>query len=320
MADTPDETTDIFLWANNVENVKDQLQVELYLFDKHYGVYTTMFDDELKRDIASLFLKGILKDVHAGAAKGMSVRDYELAEQEDGVLQRTRLPRVEQAYDIINTIEEAGADIDPFVAENHEFKNVKGMIARFKHASLGKPFYIVKLVPQSQVLKGDSAWMFADRGFKSFAADAGMKVTPDSQVMITNNDIFIFNEAKFEKVFNYSAKWASIAHQKVAEIEAHFQLSFPDGVDLQSLLKKKKSLVKKLQKVDLSEIKQEAITDHADELGLELMLDDVGAIIIMDGKDLDKFVNLLNDDYVSSNRTGKVYEAKNKKPLEPAKA
>ncbi len=312
------EQTDIFLWANNVDSVKDLLDVELYLFDKHYGVYTVMYDDKLKRDIGAMFLKRLLKEVHAGAARGMGVREYEAVVGDDDSLQHTALARVEQAADVINTIEEAGADIDPFVAENHEFKNVKGMLARFSHSTLAKPFYIGKLVPQSQVLKGD-AWVLEGRGFKQFESDAGLKMTPDAQILITGEDIFIFNEAKFEKMFNYSAKWQSIAHQKVAELEAMFKLSFPDGVDLQSMLKKKKALVKKLQKVDLSEIKQDAITDHADELNLELMLDDVGAIIIMDDKDLTKFVNLLNDDYVSSQRTGKVYEAKNKKPLEPAK-
>ncbi|MBL8159773.1 DUF4868 domain-containing protein [Candidatus Saccharibacteria bacterium] len=311
--------TDIFQWANNVEAVRDLLEVELYLVDKHYGVYTAMYDAGLKRDMAAYFLKGILKDVNAGAARGMSVRDFELAEDEEGVLQHTRLPRVEHAADVIANIEEAGADIEPFSATNHEFKNIKCMIARFNHKNLKKPFYIVKLVPQSQVLKGDSAWMFSGRGFEPFSADAGLKVTPDSQVLIAGDDVFIFNQAKFEKIFNYNAKWASIAHQKVAEIEANYNLSFADGLDLQTLLKKKKSLVKKLQKIDLTEIKQDALVDHSDELGLELMLDDLGAIIIMDAKDLDKFVNLLNDDYVSSKLTGKVYEAKSKKPLNEEK-
>ena len=55
--------------------------------------------------------------------------------------------------------------------------------------------------------------------------------------------------------------------------------------------------------------------DHAEELGVNLMTDNDGAIIIMDVKDLTKFVNLLNDDYVESSLTGKRYEIKNKKPL-----
>ncbi|NNC09917.1 hypothetical protein HJC10_44910, partial [Corallococcus exiguus] len=45
------------------------------------------------------------------------------------------------------------------------------------------------------------------------------------------------------------------------------------------------------------------------------MEDDTGAIIIMDEKDLVKFVNLLNDDYIESPVTGLRYEIKSKKPL-----
>ncbi|NEU36480.1 hypothetical protein GN156_38205 [bacterium LRH843] len=55
--------------------------------------------------------------------------------------------------------------------------------------------------------------------------------------------------------------------------------------------------------------------DHANELGIDLMEDDSEAIIIMDEKDLGKFVNLLNDDYMESSLTGEKYEIIKKKPL-----
>ena len=46
------------------------------------------------------------------------------------------------------------------------------------------------------------------------------------------------------------------------------------------------------------------------------MTDDAaGVIIIMDGKDAAKFVNLLNDDYMTSDMTGVKYELKGKKEL-----
>ena len=47
------------------------------------------------------------------------------------------------------------------------------------------------------------------------------------------------------------------------------------------------------------------------------MVDDNGAIIIMDGKDLSVFVNLLNEDYVESPLSGARYEITGKKPLKP---
>ena len=55
--------------------------------------------------------------------------------------------------------------------------------------------------------------------------------------------------------------------------------------------------------------------DYADEMQLELMSDDNGAIIIMDVNDLDMFVNLINEDYIESKITGKRYEITSKKLL-----
>lgn len=49
--------------------------------------------------------------------------------------------------------------------------------------------------------------------------------------------------------------------------------------------------------------------DYSEELGLDLMRADDGATIIMDGKDLDKFVGLLNDDYMTSDLNRLRYEA-----------
>ena len=47
------------------------------------------------------------------------------------------------------------------------------------------------------------------------------------------------------------------------------------------------------------------------------MTDGNGAIIIMDEKDLTKFVNLLNDDYMESPMTGLRYEIIKKRELKP---
>ena len=49
------------------------------------------------------------------------------------------------------------------------------------------------------------------------------------------------------------------------------------------------------------------------------MTDDAtGEIIIIDAKDAAKFVNLLNDDYVTSDMTGIKYELRAKKELRDA--
>jgi hypothetical protein len=138
----------------------------------------------------------------------------------------------------------------------------------------------------------------------------------DNQVLIVDKDIFVFNQPKFEKLFNYEYKKQLLADQKVEEIEKQFNLSFPDGLDLQSLVRERKKIVNKLQKMEIGAVTQEQAVEYADSMQLELMTDDNGAIIIMDGNDLDIFVNLINEDYITSEITGKRYEIKSKKLLD----
>ena len=117
-------------------------------------------------------------------------------------------------------------------------------------------------------------------------------------------------------MFGYEYKKQVIADKKVAEIEKEYKLSFPEGMDLNTLVKERKKTVNKLQKLEIGAVKQEDVLDYADEMQLELMSDDNGAIIIMDGNDLDMFVNLINEDYIESKITGKRYEIKSKKLLD----
>ncbi len=83
-----------------------------------------------------------------------------------------------------------------------------------------------------------------------------------------------------------------------------------------TLVRDTPALVAKLQKLDPAQVTQDQLIDHADEMGLGLMTDDAaGSIIIMDAKDAAVFVNLLNDDYVTSDLTGVKYEMRGKKIL-----
>ena len=117
-------------------------------------------------------------------------------------------------------------------------------------------------------------------------------------------------------MFGYDAKKFAVAEEKIKEIEAHFKLKFPEGMTFDALVRDTPSLVSKLQKVEVGTVTQDQVVDHADEMDLELMTDDAtGEIIIMDAKDAAKFVNLLNDDYVTSDMTGIKYELKGKKEL-----
>lgn len=307
--------TDIFWWANNIDGLKDKLEVDLFLFTKNYTVYATNYATELKNQLKVLFLYDLLSEVQTGAAMGLKVRDFEAAEAEENVLSRTYVDKVQHAQEVIEQIALGEDNLEIFSEGDHEFKRVKGVIARFTYADT-KPFFVVKLLPQTQVLKGATAWMFDEGSFKPFSADAGLRITPDNQVLIIEDEIFAFSESKFERLFGYDAKKHAIAEEMIKAIEAKFKLSFPDGLSLDLLIKEKKALINKLQKLNLDDLTQEKIIDNADEMQLELMLDDAGAIIIMDGTDATKFVNLLNDDYAESSMTGHKYEIKGKKRID----
>ncbi len=49
--DKTTEPTDIFLWANQADRDKDQLDIDLFLFTKGYTVYATIYAKELKAQL-----------------------------------------------------------------------------------------------------------------------------------------------------------------------------------------------------------------------------------------------------------------------------
>ena len=312
--ETP-EQTDIFLWANQADMNKDKLTIDLFLFTKGYTVYATNYAKELKAQLKVLFLYDMISTVQTGAATGLMVRDFESAAAEENVLERTSLDRVEHAQEVIEQIAFGEEGLEVFTEGDHEFKKVKGIIARFSLEG-SEPFYVVKQLPQSQVLKGATAWVFNGNNFEPFGADAGLRIAPDNQVLIAGNDIFAFSEPKFISLFGYDAKKFAVAEEKIAEIEKHFKLKFPEGMTFDALVRDNKALVNKLQKVDPTMVTQDQVVEQAENMDLDLMTDDaLGAIIIMDGKDAAKFVNLLDDCYMTSDVTGIKYEIKGKKEL-----
>lgn len=314
--ETPD-TTDIFLWANNTDGIKKELDVEFFLFNKNYTPYSTNFSSDLNAQIKPLFLYDLINFVNLGAGTGLSVRDFELSDGEENTLLRTDLAKVGRADTLLHLIEKERHDIVEFSQEEHEFKRIKGIVARFTHKDdPKKAFYSIKAISQGNVLQGSTSWEFREGKFGAFQADVGLKMPNDNQVLIIDKDIFVFNQSKFEKLFNYDYKKQALADAKVEEIEKLFKLSFPDGLDLQTLVRERKKIVNKLQKMEIGAVTQEQAIEYADEMQLELMTDDAGAIIIMDGNDLDTFVNLINEDYIVSEITGKRYEIKSKKLLD----
>lgn len=316
MNETSDTSTDIFLWANSTDAIKDRLDIELYLFSKNYTVYATNYSSELKQQLKVLFLYDLLSEVQTGAAMGLRIRTIDEADTEDNTLSRIRIDQVQHAQEVMEQVMHGGDTIEQFSDKDHEFKRVKGMIAKFTYAE-GKPFYVIKLLPQSQVLGGASAWEFEGGSFKPFSAEAGLRITSDNQVLIVGEEIFVFSENKFERLFGYSARKLRIAEEKIRAIEEKFDLSLPEGLTFESIVKEKPTLLGKLQKLDNDDLPtSEKLMEQSDDMQLDLMQDEAGAIIIMDGGDATKFVTLLSDDYMESPMTGYRYEIKSKRRID----
>jgi hypothetical protein len=309
--------TDVFTWANNLVQYKDELKVEVFLINKNYIVYKTNMAKELGKQLEPIFIDEILEFVLEGAAEGLIVRGFEEAEAEDKVLQRTQIFKVDKLKETLGWLRTQEHEIELFKEEDHDIKRIKGVLARISHPALDKPFYVAKVLPQSQVMKGSTGWMVRAGKFIPFDADAAVRIPTEPQLLILDQDVYVFNQTKLKQLFGYDAKEASIAEKKIAEILEHFKLSFEEGATMNSLIKDKKAAIKKLQKIDPTAVKQEELVSHSEEVGVPLMTDNDDAIIIMDSKDLNKFVNLLNDDYIESPLTGVRYEIIKKRELKP---
>lgn len=309
------EPTDIFLWANQTDAVKNELTFELFVFNKNYTPYAVSLSKALETQAKAMFVLDLINTVNFGAGTGMSVRDFELSEAEENVLLRTELEKVGRAETLIHLIENERGDIVQFSETEHEFKRIKGIVLKVTRPD-GKHFYVAKAVQQSNVLPGPVSWQLSGGTFAPFEPEVGVRLPSDNQVLIIDKDIFVFNQPKFEKLFQYEYKKQLLADKKVEEILAAYELSLPDGMDLQSLVRENPGVVNKLQKLEVGGITQDKAIDYADTMQLDLMTDDNNKIIIMDGRDLNMFVNLINEDYITSELTGKRYLVKSKKLLD----
>lgn len=311
------QESDVFAWANNLFEYKDDLALELFWINKNNVVYRTKTDTSLASQMQPLFIDNTLDQVLEGAENGIVVRDFSDGEAEEGVLQRVPWKKVEKLREVMHWIRTQEHEIEIFTDEEHDLKRLKGVLVRISHPKMDKPFYIIKAISGGQMLKGQGTWMVNGKVFKAFEA-AALKIPAEAHMLVLDQDLYVFNQSKLDRLFGYDAKKNSIAEKKVRQIEELYKLSFADDLDLQKVVAGNKALINKLQNIEITgQLKQEQLMDHAEELGLDLMEDEAGAIIIMNQKDINKFVNLLNDDYMESNLTGERYEIIRKRPLKP---
>lgn len=311
------EKFDVFLWANEVDEIKNNVSVELFLFNKNYTPFKVRYSDKLTNSVKAMFMNEAVGYIIKEADKGLECREYEKSDGEDKVIYRTDLSNVGRAETLLHLIENEYKDIDYFTDNEYEFKKVKGILARFTYPGGDegtKTFYIAKGLAASGALKGATSWELNGESFEPFTAEVAIRMPEDNQVAIIDQNIVIFNQSKFESLFQYDYKSQVIADEKAKQLQEKYKLSFAEGLTLNALLQDRKPLIKKLQNMDIEEeMSQEQLVDYSDEMQLDLMTDDDGSIIIMDDKDLTMFVNLLNEDYYVSPVNGRRYEIKSKK-------
>ena len=318
-----EESFDVFHWANEVDEIKNNVSVELFLFNKNYTPYKVRYSDALTSSVKELFMNEAVKYIIEEADKGLECREYEKSDGEEKVIYRTKLSKVGRAETLLHLIEQEYRDMDFFSDNEYGFKKIKGILAKFSYpdAESGetKSFYIAKGISASSALKAGSSWELNGESFEPFSAEVALKMPSDNQVAIIGEDVIIFNQTKFEALFQYDYKSQVLAEEKAKELSEKYKLSFAEGLTLDTLLADKKPILKKVQAMDIAEeMTQEQVIDYADEMHLELMTDDDGSIIIMDDKDLSMLVNLINEDYYVSPVNGKRYEIKSKKLLADA--
>jgi len=309
--------TDVFTWANNLVQYKDELKVELFFISKNYVLYKTNLAEGLKKQLEPIFIDEMLEYILEGTDKGLIVRGFEQAEAEEHVLQRTQVYKVDKLRETLGWLKTQEHEIVPFKENEHDINHMKGVLARVSHPEMEKPFYVAKVLPKSQVMKGKVGWMLRSDKFIPFDADAALRIPTDPQLLVIDQDLYVFSQPKLKTLFGYDAKEQAIAEGKIREIEEMYRLSFSEGLGIQQLVKDKKALVKKLQKLEVGKVTQEQILQQSEDLDLGVMPDDSGAIIIMDDKDIAKFINLMNDDYMESPVTGERYEIIKKRLLKP---
>ena len=315
------EKFDVFQWANQIEEYKNNVSCELFLFNKNYTPFKVRYSDKLTANVKAMFMMEAVSYINKEADKGLEQREYEESDGESHVVYRTNLENVTRAESLLNLIEKEYKDIEYFNdgGSGSEFKKIKGILAKFSY--LGgdegnKVFYIAKGIAGSSALKGATSWELNGESFEPFAAELALKMPEDNQVAIVDKNVIIFNQSKFINLFQYDYKAQMLADAKAKEINDKYKLTLEEGLTINDLLQDKKPLAKKLNDIDIpNAMSQKQVIEYCDEMQLELMSDENDSIIIQDDKDLAMFINLINEDYYVSPVNGLRYEIKSKKLL-----
>ena len=114
--------TDIFQWANKIDSMKRELEVELFLFNKNYTPYSLPYNGYVRENLKPAFLWDLIRDITFGAGTGLAVKPLEEYDPNSQMITYTELAKVGRAETLLHLIETARDDIVQFSEEEHEFK------------------------------------------------------------------------------------------------------------------------------------------------------------------------------------------------------
>lgn len=308
--------TDIFSWANMVDGERDDLTVEVFLISKHYTLHRLPYTTAIEKRLHTNFLYNLISLVEHEASVGTPVLAIDSHEEETAI-RFVPTSNVGNAAMVMEQLEAGYKDIVDFNEQEHEIRRMKGIVVTYHYPDKKrKPFHIVKLVQQSQIMTAKKTWEITREGkLGEMQADSVVAMNNDCQMLVINDTMFVFHLAKFAALFNYDLYKYSLLEQKINDIEKRFKLSYPEGLSMMTLANNNKTLADRIMASNPDSITQDKLLEQADEFGLALMTDDAGAIIIIDVRDAAMFANLLNDNYLESNATGMHYVATKKQEV-----
>lgn len=313
-----DSDFDIFWWANQMDAIKNELDIELFLFNKNYTPYALPVGSGLEHKLRALFLYDYIHAIQLGAGTGLSVRHYSSGDMDNNVLPYIELDDISRASTLIYLVGEGRSEVAEFSHEEHDVKRMHGIVARFTDPkNPGAVFYTVKQLQQSQVLTKASAWQFGGGRLTDLEADTAFKVAPESQVLVVGAWVYVFSHSKFLSLFKQDPLTDVVVRRVSERLMKQYKLALPEGLSMEHLIDHNQSLAKALTRLDVEALPSlDDVVQHADDTGLALMTDNNGGIIIMDNRDAMMFVNILADNYVDSGLTGAHYLATSKKRID----
>ena len=96
---------DVFQWAHEIDEYKNNVSCELFLFNKNYTPFKVRYSDKLTASVKAMFMAEAISYVIKEADKGLEQREYEKSDGEDKVVYRTDLSNVGRAETLIHLIE-----------------------------------------------------------------------------------------------------------------------------------------------------------------------------------------------------------------------